>query len=125
MTRVSTIDPRQFKIVDSTLWIPDSRYWIQDSLVGSLFIGGSCFCYYRLGAIPDIDFRMRYDVVASRSCRVDFSSCYELSNCRKPAFPNSNCIRGSRPPEDNKETFMIYEVVSFLVLVLEKSCVLQ
>ena len=33
MTRVSTIDPRLFKIVDSTLWIPDSRYLIPDILL--------------------------------------------------------------------------------------------
>ena len=31
-----SIDPIQFKIVDSTLWIPDSRYWIQDSLLVKL-----------------------------------------------------------------------------------------
>lgn len=36
MTRVSTIDPIQFKIVDFTLWIPGSRYWIQDSLLVKL-----------------------------------------------------------------------------------------
>ena len=126
MTRVSTIDPIQFKIVDFTLWIPGSRYWIQDSLlvklgfwipvvsgssdslclnpvvVGSLFISGSFFYYYRVDAIPDVDFRMRYDVIASRPCRADFS-CYEFSNYRKPVFPNSNSIRDSRPPEDSKE----------------------
>ena len=34
MTRVSTIDPIQFKIVDFTLWIPGSR--IQDSLLVKL-----------------------------------------------------------------------------------------
>ena len=89
-------------------------------MVGSLFIGGSCFYYYRLGAIPDIDFPMRYDVIASRPCRVDFPSCYELSNYRKPAFPNSNSIRDSRQTEYSKDTFMIYEVLSFLVLVVVK-----
>ena len=31
-----SIDPIQFKIVDSTLWIPDSRYWIRDSLLVKL-----------------------------------------------------------------------------------------
>ena len=46
MTRVSTIDPIQFKIVDFTLWIPGSRYWIQDSLLVKLgfwipLVGGS------------------------------------------------------------------------------------
>ena len=79
-------------------------------VVGSRFISGSCFYYYRLGGIPDIDFRMRYDVVAFRTCRVDFSSWYEFSDYRKPTFPNSNSIRDARPPEDSEETFMIYEV---------------
>lgn len=78
-------------------------------MVRSRFISSSCF-YYRVYAIPDIDLRMRYHVVASWPCRVDFSSCCEFLNYRKPAFPNSNSIRDSRPPEDSKEIFMIYEV---------------
>ena len=90
-------------------------------VVGSLFISGSFFYYYRVDAIPDVDFRMRYDVIASRPCRVDFS-CYEFSNYRKPVFPSSNSIRDSRPPEDSKETFMIYEVKLSCSRLREKLC---
>lgn len=90
-------------------------------VVGSLFISGSFFYYYRVDAIPDVDFRMRYDVIASRPCRVDFS-CYEFSNYRKPVFPNSNSIRDSRPPEDSKEAFMIYEVKLSCSRLREKLC---
>ena len=91
-------------------------------VVGSRFISGCCFYYYRLGGIPGIDFRMRYDVVAFRTCRVDFSSWYEFSNYRKPTFPNSNSIRDSRPPEDSEETFMIYEVKLSCSRLSEKVC---